>query len=144
MLFMLRLYLVILDQTFIHYETCLVNPGLIPNTGDQDGIRTHAGIDDSQHWRKRKETIESDIFATGCCITHETNGLAPSSQVISFTFFLHNTTTACDNFSHTARQATTLSFETSRHHLADPSLQLYVANKAHKKRVSPVISGSIS
>jgi len=31
----LRLYLIILDQTFIHYETCLVNPGLIPNTGEK-------------------------------------------------------------------------------------------------------------
>ena len=158
---------------------------------------------DSQHWRKRKETIESDIFATGCCITHETNGLAPSSQVISFTFFLHDIlhviisliqlvkqrlsrsklvgiislTPPCNwtlqtkhttnglapsyqvviNFTcirlpihlgtqpcfrYNTQEATTHWLVACQHHLADP-LQLDVANKAHNKRVSPVIPGCI-
>ena len=47
-------------------------------------------------------------------------------------------------FSHnSARQETNLSSETSQHSLADYSLQLDVANKAHNKRVSPVIRGCI-
>ena len=77
---------------------------------------------------------------------HETNGLAPSSQVISFTFFLILILHVLQfslQLSPIQLVKQRLSGPNSSASSCWPLLQLDVANKAHNKRVSPVITGCI-